>query len=83
MILVLIEPMLNLLDVLLHDCMCQTRHSRKAMAEYIFTGIMWVKDQALEQAAQGGGGVTVPGGVQKTCRCGTLGSGSVGMVVLG
>ena len=25
----------------------------------------------LEQAAQGGGGVTIPGGVQKTCRYGT------------
>ena len=39
--------------------------------------------QALEQAAQGGGGVTIPGGVQKTCRCGILGHGLVGMVVLG
>ena len=27
--------------------------------------------QALAQAAQGGGGVAVPGGVQETCRCGT------------
>jgi len=25
----------------------------------------------LEHVAQGGGGVTVPGGVQETCRCGT------------
>jgi len=25
----------------------------------------------LEQAAQGGGGVTVPGGVQEPCGCGT------------
>jgi len=39
--------------------------------------------QALEQAAQGGGGVPVPGGVQKTCRCGTSRCGLVGMVVLG
>jgi len=37
----------------------------------------------LDQAAQGGGGVTIPGGVQKTCECGTLGHGLVGMVVLG
>ncbi|GAB0186258.1 hypothetical protein GRJ2_001091100 [Grus japonensis] len=39
--------------------------------------------QALEQAAQRGGGVTIPGGVQKTCRRDTLGHGLVGMVVLG
>jgi len=29
-------------------------------------------------AAQGGGGVTVPGGVQETCRCGTWLVGSIG-----
>ena len=39
--------------------------------------------QSLEQAARWGGGVTIPGGVQKTCRCGTSGYGLVGMVVLG
>ncbi|GAB0180446.1 hypothetical protein GRJ2_000509900 [Grus japonensis] len=39
--------------------------------------------QALEQAAQRGGGVTIPGGVQKTCRRGTSGHGLVGMVVVG
>jgi len=37
----------------------------------------------LEQAAQGSGGVTIPGGVQKKCRCGTMGYGLAGMVVLG
>ena len=37
----------------------------------------------IEQAAQGCGGVTIPGGVQKTCRCDTSGYGLVGMVVLG
>jgi len=37
----------------------------------------------LEQAAQGSGGITIPGGVKKTCRCGTSGHGSAGMVVLG
>ena len=31
--------------------------------------------EALAQAAQGGGGVTIPGGVQETCRCGTKGHG--------
>jgi len=36
-----------------------------------------------EQAAQGGGGVTIPGGVQKKCRHGTSGHGLVGMVVMG
>jgi len=30
---------------------------------------------ALEQAAQGGGGVTVPGGVQEPCGCGSEGHG--------
>ncbi|KAK4823568.1 hypothetical protein QYF61_003572 [Mycteria americana] len=35
--------------------------------------------EALEQAAQGSGGVTIPGGVQKTCSRGTSGHGLVGM----
>ena len=39
--------------------------------------------QTLEQAAQRGGWVTIPGSVQKACRCGTLAYGLVGMVVLG
>jgi len=39
--------------------------------------------QALAQAAQGGGGVPIPGGVQKMCRCGTLGYGLAGMGGLG
>ncbi|GAB0202055.1 hypothetical protein GRJ2_002672200 [Grus japonensis] len=39
--------------------------------------------QALEQAAQRGAGVTIPGGVQKTRRRGTLGHGLVDMVVSG
>jgi len=29
----------------------------------------------VAQAAQGGGGVPIPGGVQDTCRCGTEGCG--------
>jgi len=37
----------------------------------------------LAQAAQGGGGVPILGGVQKTCGCGTSGQGLAGMVVLG
>ena len=36
----------------------------------------------LEEAAQGSGGVTIPGGVQKTCRYGTSGHGLADGVVL-
>jgi len=39
--------------------------------------------QALDQAAQGGGGVPIPGGIQKPCRCGTSGHGLAGVGVLG
>jgi len=39
--------------------------------------------QALDQAAQGSGGVLIPGGVQKPCRCSTWGYGLAGMGVLG
>jgi len=34
----------------------------------------------LEQAAQGDGGVTIPGGVQETFRCCTEGHGLVGNI---
>lgn len=34
-------------------------------------------NQALEQAAQGRDGVTIPGGIHKTCRCGPWGHGLV------
>jgi len=40
-------------------------------------------EQALEQASQASGGVTIPGAVQKTCKCGTSAHGLAGMVVLG
>jgi len=36
--------------------------------------------QALELAAQGGGEITVPGGCQAACRCGTWGHGLVGNI---
>jgi len=39
--------------------------------------------QQQEQAAQGSGGVTIPGGVQKTCSYCTSGHGLSDMVVLG
>ena len=38
---------------------------------------------ALAQAAQGGGALTIPGGVQELCRCGTEGRGLVGMGRMG
>jgi len=38
---------------------------------------------APQQAAQGSGEVTVPGGARKMCRCGTLGHGLTGMAVMG
>jgi len=41
-----------------------------------------MRDTSLEQAAQGSGGVTIPGGVQKTCRYGTSGHDLAGMVVM-
>ena len=37
----------------------------------------------LDQAAQGGRGVPIPGGVQKPCRGGTLGHGLAGVGVMG
>lgn len=37
----------------------------------------------LEEVAQEGGEVTIPGGVQKSCRCGTEGLVFVGMVGMG
>jgi len=36
----------------------------------------------IQLFAQGSGGVTIPGGVPKMCRCGTSGHGLAGMVVL-
>jgi len=40
-------------------------------------------DEAVAQAAQGGGGVTIPGGVQEPCRWGTERDVLVGMVGMG
>jgi len=37
----------------------------------------------VEQVAQGSGGVSIPGGLQKMCRHSTLGHRLVGMVALG
>ena len=43
----------------------------------------WKSAQALAQAAQGSGGVPIPGGVQKLCGCGTWRHGFAGVGVLG
>jgi len=40
-------------------------------------------DEALERAAQGGGGVLIAGGVQKPCRHGPWGPGLAGRVLVG
>ena len=37
--------------------------------------LLWKSGQALAQAAQGGGGATIPRGVQELWRCGTEGHG--------
>jgi len=39
--------------------------------------ILRKRSAAVAQAAQGGGGVTVPGGVPEPCGCGTEGHGLV------
>jgi len=38
--------------------------------------------EALKQTTQGGDGVTIPGGVQETCTCGTEGYSLLGIVVM-
>ena len=53
------------------------------LEEAYFHFLYWKSSQALEQAAQGHGGVPIPGDVQKACRCGTSRYGLEGMVVLG
>jgi len=48
------------------------------------THLEWhVMEQALKQAPEGSGAVTIPGGVQKPCRYGTSGHGLAGVVLLG
>jgi len=42
-----------------------------------------VAGSALEQAAQRGGGITIPEGVQEVWRCSTEGHGLVGKVGMG
>lgn len=57
---------------------CQGLTGPRALAAFLY----WKSGQASEEAAQGGGGVTTPGGVQKMCRDGTWGQGVVGTAVL-
>jgi len=45
--------------------------------------LYWKSGQALAQAAQGSGGVPIPGGVQNPCGCGTWGPGLAATVGLG
>ena len=40
--------------------------------------LLQMSGEAVAQAAQGAGGVTIPGGVQETCICGTEGHSLVG-----
>ena len=44
------------------------------------TFLLQESSQALEHAAQGGGGFTIPGGVQEAFRCCTEGHGLVGNI---
>jgi len=57
----------------------QSSQRRPARRELLGPG----RARPLGQAAQGGGGVPVPGGVGKRCSCGAWGRGSAGTVVLG
>ena len=49
--------------------------SGEAQVGYEEKFILRKSGEALVQAAKGGGGVTVPGGVQEMWRCGTEGGG--------
>ena len=43
---------------------------------------MELQHWALEQAAQGSGGVTIPGGFQESCSCDTEGHGLQSLVMM-
>ena len=57
---------------------CQIHHEKLIQVGYWVKFIPWKSDQALERAAQGSAGITVPGGVQETFSCGTKGHNLVG-----
>ena len=57
--------------------------SREVQIGYWGNFLYWKSGQALDQAAQGSGGVPIPGGVQKPHGCGPWGHGLVGRVGLG
>ena len=59
----------------------RSREASDVLAQEKF--LYWKSGQALVEAAQGSGGVAIPGGVQKMCRYSTSGHGLAGMVVLG
>ena len=52
-----------------------TLHQWEIQIQYQETFTHKKSGKTLAQAAQGGGGVTVPGDVQETCGCGTEGHG--------
>jgi len=41
------------------------------------------RGEVSQWAAEGGGGVTIPGSFQEVCKCGTKEHGLVGMVLMG
>ena len=53
----------------------QALSCRRGGSGWILGKISSLSVEALAQAAQGGGGVTIPGGVQEMWRCGTEGRG--------
>jgi len=59
-------------------------HTVRGALDRILWKISLLKEwSGIGTGCPGNGGVIVPGGVQKDCRCGTLGHGLAGMVVLG
>ena len=50
-------------------------YTREVQVGYQETFLLSKSSAAVAQAAQGGGAVTVPGGVQERCGCGTEGRG--------
>jgi len=55
---------------------CTSNHLQ--LPEHVTANVNGIFTSVLEWAAQGDGGVTVPGGIQETFRCCTKGHGLVG-----
>ena len=56
---------------LLQSNSSRTRGNGFKLCQELEEQLLQKSARALEQAAQGGGGITFPGGVQETWRCGT------------